>query len=492
MSPTDPEDILALVLERIAAAGVDDMRETAKGWRGSCPHCGRDDRFVVEERRDGDGYWMKCNGHCLPNDVLGVLELTWRDLRVSASEGKVHITELRNPDLAQARAINWAWRQRIPIGKPALNVGNEGVGKGAVTAYLCARWSRGELDGDLKGTPAHVIVVGDEDAVNDTWTPRLHLAGADFAHVHFQIEADGDIDLTEPADVEHLRALIRLAGARVVVFDALLDHIGGPGVDEMKPKAVRGALRPLRRLAAEEDVAVVGTMHPRKGRVVSFRDLIANSHQFNAVSRSSLLLAPHPDDPELRVLAWGKGNHAGLVPTLEFRIEPVTFELPSGRQTTDVRAVDWQETVISIEDAIRSSGGAPRPVQQEARRDAVFDALTGEPQTVRAIATAADVARSTTQRLLEELEEMEEAVRTGDGWKLRAGLSHYVQSRGTGQPAPRIPEPNEAVPSHGITRSGTTSPEGNGTPPPQDDREDLLGDLAQQEEEERQRRENGA
>ena len=71
---------------------------------------------------------------------------------------------------------------------------------------------------------------------------------------------------------------------------------------------------------------MLGTMHPRKGRVVSYRDLVANSHQFNAVSRSSLLLAPHPEDQTKRVVAWGKGNHAGLVPTLEFRIEPVTFD----------------------------------------------------------------------------------------------------------------------------------------------------------------------
>jgi hypothetical protein len=93
----------------------------------------------------------------------------------------------------------------------------------------------------------------------------------------------------------------------VIVFDALLDHIGS-GVDEFKPKAVRAALRPLRRLAADEEIAIVGSMHPRKGKIVSFRDLIANSHQFNA---ASLLVAPHPDDKELRVLAHGKGTMPG-------------------------------------------------------------------------------------------------------------------------------------------------------------------------------------
>src|SRR5436309_1680310 len=88
-----------------------------------------------------------------------------------------------------------------------------------------------------------------------------------------------------------------------------------------------------------------GCRQGRKGRVDTFRDLVANSHQFNAVSRSSLLLAPHPDDEELRVLAWAKGNHAGLVPTLEFRIEVAGFDAPNGHIET-VRAVEWGESDV--------------------------------------------------------------------------------------------------------------------------------------------------
>ena len=61
-------------------------------------------------------------------------------------------------------------------------------------------------------------------------------------------------------------------------------------------------------------------MHPKKGEAVSFRNLVAASHQFNAVSRSSLLLAEHPDDDTRRVLARGKGNLTGPLPLLEFVI----------------------------------------------------------------------------------------------------------------------------------------------------------------------------
>ena len=367
---------LDLLLEHLAAVGID-MRQTgAERWRGSCPACGQDDRLTVGVGLDG-GAWVKCWGAtCEPQTILDVLNLVWADLR-PAQEGKVRNLDLRNPDLSTVAPVRWAWQHRIPIGKVALVVGNEGVGKGTVTAYLAAQLSRGTLTGDLRATPSSVLVIGDEDTLNDTWTPRLHVAGADLARVFFQHVGDADIDFNDLGDIEHLRGWVQRYGIRIVVFDALLDHIGGAGVDEFKAKAVRAALRPLRRLAADEEIAVVGSMHPRKGRVLSFRDLVANSHQFNAASRSSLLLAPHPEDAELRVLALGKANHAGLVPTLEFRIEPVSFTSPMGKTVTEVRAVDWTVSTIDIEAAVRASTGNRdrEPSKTEQASDAILDAL---------------------------------------------------------------------------------------------------------------------
>jgi hypothetical protein len=313
------------------------------------------------------------------------------------------------------RPIRWAWRPRIPIGKPSLIVGNEGAGKGVTAAYLAAQWSRGTLPGDLFGKPTNVAIFGDEDALNDTWTPRLYLAKADFRFVHFQNTGDFDIDFTEPGDMEHLRGWVRRYQIGVVIFDAVLDHIGGSSIDEFKAKAVRLALRPLRKLAEEEQFAAVGNMHPRKGRVSSFRDLVANSHQFNAASRSSLLLAKHPDDEERRVLAWGKGNHAGCVPTLEFRVEPVTFVV-NGMTFRDARAVDWAESEVTLEDAINGpvhKMGRPR---DEAKWDAIAQALTDEPQSAMAIALVSGASRSMTYDALGDYTIDGIAAKSGQGW----------------------------------------------------------------------------
>ena len=77
---------------------------------------------------------------------------------------------------------------------------------------------------------------------------------------------------------------------------------------------------PLRRVAGAHGIAAVGLLHPIKGRAKSFRELMAGSHQFNAVSRSSLLLGVDPLDQDRRVLVRGKGNHSAAPRSFEFRI----------------------------------------------------------------------------------------------------------------------------------------------------------------------------
>jgi hypothetical protein len=117
-------------------------------------------------------------------------------------------------------------------------------------------------------------------------------------------------------------------------------------------------------------------MHPRKGKVQTFRELVAASHQFNAVSRSSMLLAPHPESVDRRVLALGKSNHAGGVPSLEFRVEVVHFEL-NGRAFRDVRAVDWSESDVDLDAAMQASTGArdSKPSKVDLASDAICEAL---------------------------------------------------------------------------------------------------------------------
>lgn len=226
-------------------------------------------------------------------------------------------------DLSRAQPPRWAWHHRLVLGYLNLLLGNEGVGKSTLVAWMIARLTRGELPGDLHGQPVSVGVIGDEDSFDGVWTPRLHAAGANLERV-VQIERPdgGFVNIRE--DRDKLAGVITDHALGLLFFDQLLDNLG-VGVDDWRQKAVREALQPLRSLARELSIATLGCLHPNK-RADTFRQLVAGAPAFNSVSRSSLLLAQHPEDENLRVLVRGKGNLSQPPPAIEFQIAEHRFD----------------------------------------------------------------------------------------------------------------------------------------------------------------------
>jgi hypothetical protein len=256
---------------------------------------------------------------------------------------------ITKPDLSLARPTRWAWQHRIAVGYLNLLVGDEGIGKGVLAAWLIARLTHGDLPGNFRHTPVLVGIVADEDSFNDVWTPRLHAAEADFAFIrHIEHPEEGYLNLA--TDREALELAVDLDGFRVVYFDQLLDNLDAL-VDDYKQKAVRHALRPLRRIGRDFDIAVLAGLHPNK-RAGSFRELVAGTVAFNAVSRSSLLLAAHPDDPDRRVLCRGKGNLSKTPSALDFEIESHVFQA-NCRDFDVPRAIDFQESFLTVDDLVR-------------------------------------------------------------------------------------------------------------------------------------------
>ena len=271
---------------------------------------------------------------------------------------------IRKPDLSLARPTRWAWMHRIAVGYLNLLVGDEGIGKGVLAAWLIAGLTHGDLPGDFRHKPVMVGIVADEDSFNDVWAPRLHAAGADFAFVrHIEHPEEGYLNLS--TDREALEIAVDLDGFQVVYFDQLLDNLDEL-VDDYKQKSVRHALRPLRKIGRDFDIAVLAGLHPNK-RAGSFRELVAGTVAFNAVSRSSLLLAAHPDDADRRVICRGKGNLSKTPSALDFEIESHIFEA-NDRDFDVPRAVDFQENDLTVDDLIKAS--APMPAAGEARTSA--------------------------------------------------------------------------------------------------------------------------
>ena len=180
-------------------------------------------------------------------------------------------------------------------------------------------------------------------------------AGADLDHVR-DLPASDTLGLLDvKRDVKHLRELVRDGDFPVVVFDALLDNLPD-GIDEYKPRQVRAALRPLGRLARDERFAALGSLHTNKGGE-TFRQKMSGSHAFNALARSGLLLAYHPQDFELpeeerrRVLARGKGNLSKRPPSVEFSIASTLVEVNDYRLDMS-RATGVADSDLGVEDLL--------------------------------------------------------------------------------------------------------------------------------------------
>ena len=250
----------------------------------------------------------------------------------------------------RVQPVRWLWARRIPLGLPSLLVGEEGVGKGTLTAWIIARATCGELEGDLHGKPATVLVIGDEDSFEPIWVPRLLAVGGDLTRI--RTLDDGEYLDDFASTQNRLADAVARDSIGLVVFDQLIDHVpgGSDGQAVYNPKHVRQALMPLRRLAADCQIATLGLLHPIKGNPRSFRELIAGSHQFNAVSRSSLLLGVDPEDDKRRLLVRGKGNHSAAPRSVEFTLaaEVVEFNAHTFEVPKVVETVEGDRTIADL------------------------------------------------------------------------------------------------------------------------------------------------
>src|SRR5262249_20760560 len=90
--------------------------------------------------------------------------------------------KLASVDRLKMRPVRWLARDFLPRGTLVLLAGDGGEGKSAITLHVAAMVSRGLPCFDMgydPPPPATVILVGCEDAVEQTVLPRLAAAGAD-------------------------------------------------------------------------------------------------------------------------------------------------------------------------------------------------------------------------------------------------------------------------------------------------------------------------
>lgn len=407
-----PEDYIAELAAKVPAAG------NAAHYAEIVQRASGDRRRIEITRRLAD---PNLNGD-------GPLLLEELAELIHARQGGAQV---RTADLARVRPIRWGWTGRLLLGYLNLLLGAEGIGKGTLTAWIMARLTCGKLPGDLLGEPSRILILGDEDAFDSVWVPRLYAAGADLDYID---TIDDEFSLATGADP--LRRLVEKHDYRVVYFDALLDNLGSD-VDDWRSKEVRDRLRPARQVARELDVLMLGALHPNKGQRASFRDLVSGSHAFNASSRSSLMLAAHPDDDDRRVLVRGKGNLSSPPPSFEFSIQGRDLEINGHGFSLPVLA-DEHDGDLSIEDVVKPQREAP---VRESLAEEIDSLGKGEIQTRAEIARA--LGRSNDDRsigrALDQLEDQGRWEKVDRGKWRAVGIGTYRNV-----PMSKTPEEGEA------------------------------------------------
>jgi DNA polymerase len=171
--------------------------------------------------------------------------------------------------------IDWLWPDYFAVGEIGLLVGLPDEGKGQVLSYIAARVTRGQEwpNGGGCAPQGNIILLTSEDDIKKTVTPRLVAAGADCARIEI-IKMVRDLDkdgrprermFSLIDDLQRLRRKIaEVGGVIAILIDPISAYLGIGRVDSYRGSDVRAVLGPLKTLAEDLQIAVIGIMHFNK------------------------------------------------------------------------------------------------------------------------------------------------------------------------------------------------------------------------------------
>jgi AAA domain len=319
-------ELLELLLERIAAAGVDMRENGTDRWRGDCVACGGEDRLVVWQDLNGQ-VGIKCwGGTCGKGPVLEALGLPADALKRRREPARGRVTSATE---VKAEKVRFLVPGRVPLGAVSLLAGDPKLGKSTLSCLYAAGVTLGRYGGD----PAAVLIVSAEDSFTRIVKPRAVAVGADLelTKKFDVVDEDGPRYPNLPEDVHLLEAAVADHQVRLVVIDPLNAFLSGT-VDSWKDHGVRRALAPLARMAEDQRCAVLVIVHLNKQRGGDPLYRIGGSIGQVGAARSVLSFGRDPDDPDedrgsRRLLGHLASNWAELEPTQLYEIESVDVEV---------------------------------------------------------------------------------------------------------------------------------------------------------------------
>lgn len=313
---------------------------------------------------------------------------------VGRKAGKTSSSTLCLADVAPS-AVRWLWKGWLPLGKVSILEGDSDVGKSTVTlgwASIVSNgspWPKTVVNGKTlvsQHDPADVVLVGVEDANDDTVVPRLIAAGADLSRIHSlkrPINDKGEpVPFTIPNDIDWLRQAVAETRAKLVVIDpitACLPDDAKHGVDS----SIRRILMHVVDLARDTDSATVLIRHFNKAAGMGAKHRGGGSVAYSALVRSVLSagkLVEPADNGATFAIARAIGNLSKPPQSIGYRLDdaPLLAGLPEPEDDElSVSVVNWCGPIEINADQLVGADGAKVSDARKAApmRDDAEDAL---------------------------------------------------------------------------------------------------------------------
>jgi hypothetical protein len=294
------------------------------------------------------------------------------DAATDGEDAALHIVDADDLDM---QGLDWLWPGRFARGKFGLIAGLPDMGKGQIAAFIAAAVTADiELPCDEGHAPqGNVIWFNAEDGMKDTVVPRLVAAGANRKRVKFctSVRVGGeDKSFSLVTDLQLLRKKIAQIGNVVlVIIDPVSAYLGVGKVDGRSATDVRGVLTPLKDMAEELHIAVIGIAHfNKKDDIKSALLRVSDSIAYVAAARHVYAVLDDPEDKDNKLFVKAKNNLARDKKALRYGmgVKTVGHDPKLG---VDINApyIIWhpQHVEITANEAMQAAEG--RTAKREAR-----------------------------------------------------------------------------------------------------------------------------
>ena len=296
--PYDEQERYQYLVDAVSTVGT--KFSQVDTWRAGC---------AKRQREDDNAFWESA--------------MAWHDHHYAKAPEPYCLSDV------PCEETEWLVPDVLPRGEISLLGADGGTGKGIWQAQLIAYVTAGQTSGFFPEPPAQtgrVLILAGEDDPGKVLKARLLAAGADMNRV-LVLTADDYFGKTgQPLTLKDqvLADFAAKAGPLLLIVDPLQSFL--PSDVEMASRnQMRGALLPLRAIAAKQGCAVLIVMHSNKKQGVSGRARLADSSDIWDMARSVLMMGRAKNDGKI-YLSHEKNSYARPQQTVLLHIDDVEVE----------------------------------------------------------------------------------------------------------------------------------------------------------------------